>query len=451
LRRQQNIAIAGAGLVGCMLAQLLVLRGHRVRIFEKRSAQQAMKSVDRRSTHLVISKRGWNALAAIGVADAVRSKSIPLRGRMIHGSDGTMTLQPYSAAGAVIDAITRSELNGILLSRCQNTPGLEIRFDSECVDADARNGSLTLQAGASGQLEKAEADWIFAADGARSSIRRQMLNREGFFYSQKYETFGYKELTIPSSDAAGFARDAMHAWPRGKCSLFAFPNHDGSFTATLLAPFAGEDSFEILRSRADAERLFQSRFADVSVLALAEDVISKPTSSLMTVNCHPWVFDGRLALVGDAAHAMVPFLGQGMNAGFEDCTTLMGLLDQHGEDFGAALAVYGAERKSNCDAITALSARAFTELTELIGDRKFHEMKKIELKLCELFPKAFVAPYELIAFTDTPYAQAAAKTEALEQMSKYIHARLGENETLHEPQDVPRIREIVRTFPGFIA
>ncbi|WEF31548.1 FAD-dependent oxidoreductase [Pseudoduganella chitinolytica] len=400
----QHIAIVGAGLVGCMLATLLARRGHRVSVFEKRQPPSD-SAASGRSTHLVISTRGWRALEAIDAGPEVLPATTPLNGRRIHPADGGDELfQPYGQDGQAIFAIHRNTLNRILVRLCGRTPGVAMHFGRQCVGVDLEKGCIELADAQGEQREVVRADYIFAADGASSKVR-ELAGADGRIASTRtLEPFGYKEFTMHAPHATALAADAMHAWPRGAVSLFAFPNPDRSFTATLLAPFEGPDSFASLRTREDMARVFAARFPDVDPAPFFGELLGNPVNSLVTVRSAPWTLAGRLALVGDAAHAMVPFLGQGMNAGFEDCMVLVELLERHGDDFQAALGHYETLRKPHGDAVTTMSSAAFDELTRQISEPGFHLRKQLERMLHRLYPERFVPPYQLIAFTHVPYA-----------------------------------------------
>jgi kynurenine 3-monooxygenase len=413
----QHIAVVGAGLVGCLLATLLARRGHRVSVFEKRQPP-ADTGTSRRSTHLVISARGWRALEAIDAGPDVLPATMPLNGRRIHPADGGAEIfQPYGQDGQAIFAIHRHTLNRILVRLCARTPGVSMHFGQQCVDVDLENGCIELADAQGEGRVLVHADYIFAADGASSKVR-ELAGAQGRITSTRtLEPFGYKEFTMGARHASALVADAMHAWPRGEVSLFAFPNPDRSFTATLLAPFEGPDSFASLRTRDELARVFATRFPDIDPAPFFGELLGNPVNSLVTVRSAPWTLAGRLALVGDAAHAMVPFLGQGMNAGFEDCMVLVELLERHGDDFAAALGEYETLRKPHGDAVTSMSSAAFDELTRQISDPRFHLRKQLERTVHRLYPEHFVPPYQLIAFTHVPYADVLHKIGELDAVT----------------------------------
>jgi kynurenine 3-monooxygenase len=412
MKTSKRVTIIGAGLVGSLLARLLARRGHEVTVLEKRPDPTLGELTGGRSTHLVISARGWRAIDAIDARAVVEPRTLPLFGRRVHQRDSTLQFHPYGEQRQSISAIHRSVLSRCLLSLCARTPGITLHFEKRCSQVEPATGRIVLDDLRNGQRSELVADYIFAADGAFSTVRRQLLRRSRLDFTQAYEPFGYKELHLTVEQARSLEPDAMHAWPRGEVSLFAFPNPDGTFTATLLAPFDGPRGFSSLSTTEDVSSLFRRAFSDVPLGDLAAQVLETPSSSLLSVRCSPWTFGGRLALIGDAAHAMVPFLGQGMNAGFEDCTALAGLLDAFDEDFGRALAEFEARRRPQSDAVTTLSTRAFKELTEGLADPTFQVRQKVEHKLRELAPDRFVPPYELIAFTHVPYAELLEKIDA---------------------------------------
>lgn len=449
MKRAQHIAVIGAGLVGCMLATLLARRGHTVSVFEKRHESATKSDSTGRSTHLVISTRGWQALEAIEAGPEVLKAALPLKGRRIHPSGGGEEIfQPYGDDDQAIFAIHRNALNRILARICSSTAGVTMHFGRQCTHLDAPHGLIELTDILTGERGTAHADFIFAADGAFSKAREHASGSARIQSDVKFETFGYKEMTIPAKAAAGLAPDAMHAWPRGEVSLFAFPNPDRTFTATLLAPFDGPNGFSNICTREDVAHVFAERFPDVDPSPMTAELIANPINSLVTIRCTPWTVDGRLALIGDAAHAMVPFLGQGMNAGFEDCMTVMDLLNQHEEDFRAVLAGYEQKRKPHCDAVTTMSTDAFEELTKHVANPHFHLKKQVEREVHRLYPQRFVPPYELIAFTHVPYAEVHRRIGELDTIAEELVKRIG-TKGMHDDLEVERhIHTLIAELEG---
>lgn len=446
-RSSPPMVIVGAGLVGTLWACLLARRGYKVAVYEKRRDPREVSTSRGRSTHLVISHRGWKALEAVGLSEQVRSLTLPLGGRSIHAQDGTVAFQPYGEGAQAIYAIRRETLNQVLVDRCGNTPGITLHFNQRCVSADPRTGTLQLEHTVTGERTEVTGERTFAADGAFSQVRASLMRQDRFNYSQEYLRYGYKELTLPANRCQHMDNVSMHAWPRKQLSLFAFPNLDGSFSATLVAPIEGSPSFAQLRTPEELARLCQERFPDVPYEPFAEEYLRTPVSSLVTIRCEPWTHGERIALIGDAAHAMVPFLGQGMNAGFEDCTVLDSLLQQHGEDWGTVLREYERQRKPDCDAVTDMSLRNFTELAELVGNPRFLLQKKLEHKIHRLYPDRFIPLYMMVAFTHIPYSQIQHIASAQEAITRELMALPDVEARWDGPEVEARIHELMRGVP----
>jgi len=432
MKRAQHIAVIGAGLVGCMLATLLARRGHTVSVYEKRLESSTKADSTGRSTHLVISTRGWQALEAIDAKPEVLSAALPLKGRRIHPSGAADEIfQPYGDDNQAIFAIHRNALNRILARICASTAGVSVHYGRQCSGVDVAHGTVALTDVETGEPLEVQADFIFAADGAFSKVREHASAGASIRSDIKFETFGYKEVTIPAHAAGAFEPDAMHAWPRGDVSLFAFPNPDRSFTATLLAPFSGPDGLSNICTRRDVARVFKQRFPEVDPEAVAGELLANPINSLVTIRCTPWALTDRLALIGDAAHAMVPFLGQGMNAGFEDCMTVIDMLDKYDEDFRQVISRFEQVRKPHCDAVTTMSTDAFEELTKHVANPAFHLKKQLEREVHRLYPERFVPPYELIAFTHVPFADVHARIGRMDAIAEELMKRVG-MERIHD-------------------
>jgi kynurenine 3-monooxygenase len=402
----EAVTILGSGLVGSLLARLLAQRGHAVHVYERRPDPRTSGYMGGRSINLALSDRGWRALELAGVAAQVRELAIPMHGRMMHSEAGQLTFQPYGQAGQSIYSVSRGLLNLALMDAAEQA-GASLHFGQPCREVDLKHNILTFQS-ADGQTTQVQPSLLFGADGAFSVLRQAMQRTDRFNYAQQYIDYGYKELTIPPKPDGThqMEKHALHIWPRRNFMLIALPNPDGSFTCTLFFPFAGEPSFASLADRGAVEHFFQTYFADAIALMpdYVDEYLANPTSSLVTVRCEPWVGD-RTALIGDAAHAIVPFYGQGMNCGFEDCRVLVEQLDLSG-DWDTALAAYQHARLANANAIADLALQNFVEMRDLVADPKFLLRKKIEARLHNLFPAQWVPLYTMVTFSHLPYAEA---------------------------------------------
>jgi kynurenine 3-monooxygenase len=396
----RNISITGAGLVGSLLAIYLRKRGYNVTVFERRRDVRQALNDEGRSINLALSGRGIRALEEVGLASEVKKITIPMHGRMIHALDGSLTFQPYGKQGQFINSISRAALNRLLINTAE-TEGVKFHFEHRVTNVDLMNTSLTVEANGTSSIHKYDA--VVGADGAFSAVRHAMQFTDRFDFSQDFIEHGYKELQIPPGKAGGFnlEKDALHIWPRESFMFIALPNPDGSFTCTLFFPFEGERSFSSLDSDESILNFFNKNFPDALKLipGLVDDFKLNTTSSLVTVKCYPWVRH-KSVLIGDAAHAIVPFYGQGMNAGFEDCRILNGLLDKHEDDLEKAVMVFQQERKADTDAIAQLALDNFIEMRDLVADAEFLLRKKIEAKLHELFPDEWIPLYSMVTFHD---------------------------------------------------
>lgn len=406
--KKKNIAVVGSGLVGSLLALQLRKLGHEVVVFDRRPDVRTVE-FSGRSINLAMSNRGWNALKAAGIEEEIRKIAIPLYQRAMHVNGEPLYYQKYGKENEAIYSISRGVLNRKMIDLAE-AAGAVFRFEEKVWDVDLEEARLFTGESEKGEWQEYQFDHIFGADGAFSRIRHKMQRQSRFNYSQDFIDVGYKELRIPanSDGTHKLDRNSFHIWPRGNFMLIAMPNLDGSFTCTLFLPFEGENSFKNIITEAAAEAFFDEHFPDIheEITNLTRDFFRNPTSALVTIKCYPWVFDGKIALVGDAAHAIVPFYGQGMNAGFEDISELIRLLENSGDDWKAVFAQYQENRKANADAIAELSYRNFLEMSSKTADPGFLLRKRIEKKFAEKYPEKWEPVYSRVTFSDKPYAEA---------------------------------------------
>ena len=416
----EKVTLIGGGLNGPLLAILLRRRGFTVEIYERRPDMRRGRMSAGRSINLALSTRGIHALEQAGLWEGMRSIIIPMKGRMMHSSAGELTFQPYGKNEAeVINSISRAELNIALMNAAEET-GATIHFDQRCIGYDLKTGAIRLRNEDTGEETTPAADVVIGCDGAASALRAEMLKLSRFNFSQEYLDYGYKELTIPAGSNGKHALDknALHIWPRGNHMLIALPNIDGTFACILFLPFEGADSFASLRAQSDVIRFFQERFPDAFRLMpqLADNYFANPTGAMVTIKCSPWRVEGKALLLGDAAHAIVPFFGQGINCGFEDCTYLVELLDRHGADWPRVFAEFENERKVNSDAIADMALENFTEMRDKVADSQFLFRKRVELALEAKYPELFVPKYAMVTFHRVPYSIALARGVVQDRM-----------------------------------
>lgn len=414
----RNITILGAGLVGSLLAVILRRRGYEVTIYERRPDMRKEAIGAGRSINLAVSARGWHALELAGLRDDLEPIAIPMYGRSLHLPDGSAAFQQYGKNNEAIYSVSRGELNKRLMDLAEQH-GAKIHFNHRCSQVNLADNTLHLQYG--DRELQVKTDLLFGADGAFSALRSSYVSGgERVNASQHYLEHGYKELTIPADAAGGFRmeKNALHIWPRHNFMLIALPNTDGSFTCTLFFPFEGNPSFASLDTREAVTEFFRRQFPDALDMmpTLLEDFFNNPTSSLITTRIFPWHMGDRSALIGDAAHAIVPFYGQGMNAGFEDCSVLSRLMDEYGADWLQILDQYEKLRKPNGDAVAELALMNFIEMRDKVADPVFLERKKIEKELGKRYPEQFISVYEMVSFTHTPYNTAIKCIQAQDQL-----------------------------------
>lgn len=405
----EKIIISGAGLVGSLLSIYLAKRNHSVEIYERRPDMRKKELSAGRSINLALSDRGWKALEGAGIGDEIRKMAIPMYKRVMHAIDGTLTDQPYGLDGQAIYSVSRGGLNVELMNLAEKH-GVNIHFEQRTQDVNLDEAKLLLEDEKRGTYS-VEADRIFGTDGAFSAVRQVMMKTDRFNYEQEYIAHGYKELTIPanSDGTHRIEKNALHIWPRGNYMLIALPNLDGSFTCTLFFPFDGDPSFSSLQTEADVLNFFNEIFPDAvpHMPDLVEDYFNNPTSSLVIIRCFPWSRGGKVCLMGDASHAIVPFYGQGMNSGFEDVSVFEEIYDQY-DDWTSRFEAFEKSRKPNADAIADLAMRNFVEMRDLTGDPDFLLQKKIESRFSVKHPGKWMPLYSMVTFSHIPYAEANA-------------------------------------------
>ncbi|MEH6620232.1 NAD(P)/FAD-dependent oxidoreductase [Maribacter arcticus] len=419
---KKNIAIIGSGLVGSLLAIYLKKYGHQITVFDRRPDIRNIE-FSGRSINLAMSNRGWNALRAVGIEDEIKEIAIPLDKRAIHVVGKPEYYQKYGKDGEAIWSISRGVLNKRMIDLAENN-GVEFRFEEKVWDIDLPEAKVYTGDTEKGEWMEYPFDLVFGCDGAFSRVRHKMQRRSRFDYSQDFIDVGYKELTIPANNDGTHKLDknSFHIWPRGKFMFIAMPNLDGSFTCTLFMPFEGEVSFESIKTKKDAVAFFNTYFPNVKneIENLTEDFFKNPTSAMVTMKCYPWTYWDKVALVGDSAHAVVPFYGQGMNAGFEDIFVLDAIIQEFGDDWEKIFDTYQQRRKPNADAIAELSYRNFVEMSSKTADANFLLQKKIEKHFSSNHPDKWIPAYSRVTFSERPYAEALAAGDAQESIMKEV-------------------------------
>ncbi|SIR68971.1 FAD-dependent oxidoreductase [Micromonospora avicenniae] len=416
-REHDEIAVVGAGLAGCLLACFLARRGYRVALYERRPDPRTGRVERGRSINLALSERGLDALRRIGLDEQVMTDALPMRGRMIHPVAGEPQFQSYSASGdRAINSISRGALNNALLDAATALPGVRAAFDHRLVGLDPATGEMTFET-PQGKVT-ANAEVVLGTDGAGSAVRGQLLANGLLDESLDFLDYGYKELTIPPM-GGDFALDpdALHIWPRGTSMMIALPNPDRSFTCTLFWPTHGTSAFASLGSPAAIQRHFAEHYPDLIPLApnLVDDYQHNPVGVLGTVRCTPWQAAGKVGLLGDAAHAIVPFYGQGANCAFEDVVELDRCLDECGDDWAAALPLFQQRRQDNTEAIARMALANFVEMRDKVASPLFQLGRKVEHALERALPGRYVSRYELVSFSTTPYAEVVSRVRRQHQ------------------------------------
>src|SRR6266487_1415880 len=422
-----KFVLIGSGLAGGLLAAYLGRRGFDVDLYERRADPREGNIVGGRSINLAISTRGIYALQQLGMADEALHHAIPMRGRMIHDKSGALHFAPYDLdPKKCINSIGRGALNTTVIEAAQRYPNVRVHFNHKCTDVDLDSATAHLEktdgaveaavSAANPKIISAHGDAVIGVDGAFSAVRQSMqMQISGFEYDESYLAHGYKELTIPpgSDGSWQMEKHALHIWPRKSFMMIALPNTDGSFTCTLFWEFKGPRSFAATKTDDDVRQFFKEEFPDAVPLmpTLLDDFRNNPTGSLVTVRCAPWCYQDKVCLLGDAAHAVVPFYGQGMNAAFEDCVVLDGCLEKFPDNRERAFAEYFSRRKVNADALADLAIGNFIEMRDKTASKTFRAKKKLDHFLEAALPGIYLPLYTMVTFTRMPYAKAAKRAQ----------------------------------------
>lgn len=445
--KKNELTIVGGGLVGSLLAIYLSKRGHSVSVYERRPDLRKANISAGRSINLALSDRGWKGLEGVGAVDAVKKIGIPMKGRSIHQLDGALAFQPYGKNHQANYSVSRGGLNCLLMDLAEKE-GAVFHYGQKCIELEPEAGFAVFENTESNKISRIKSDRIFGTDGAFSKARLSLqTGTDRFTYSQTYLDHGYKELAILPNEKGDFAIDqhCLHIWPRGQFMLIALPNLDKTFTCTLFFPFEGKHSFSSLDTPDKMKKFFGEMFSDAVPLmpGLETDYFANPASSLATIRCFPWNIKDKVLLLGDAAHGIVPFFGQGMNCGFEDCLVLDKLMDKFGDDWESTFLEFGKNRKLDSDAIAELAIENYVEMRDKVADPKFLLQKKIEARFSEKYPTLWTPLYAMVTYrTDMRYSEAlreGRKQEAI--MQKIMHVQ-----GIEEKWDSPEIENMLLSF-----
>ncbi len=414
--KKDKVLIIGAGLCGTLLALRMAQRGYNVELREKRGDIRAAEYVGGRSINLALSDRGLKALRMVGIEAEIIKECIPMNGRMIHGIDGALRFSSYSGRdGEHINSVSRGGLNRELLEEADRFDNLKVVFDSNCQSVDLETATATFK-NLDGEIETITADVVIGTDGAGSAVRKSLMGKTTsllFNYSQNFLRSGYKELEIPSLENGGYRieKNALHIWPRGKFMMIALPNLDGSFTVTMFHPYKGEAGFDNLNTPEKVQSFFEKYYPDSleHLPNLVETYFENPVGTLGTIKCYPWQANGKVSIMGDAAHAIVPFYGQGMNASFEDVRVFDEILEANEGDWNTILEKFQDARADNTDAIADLAIDNFYEMQDKVDDTDFIKKRGLEMQLEQQFPE-YYSKYSLVTFNENmPYSEAMRK------------------------------------------
>ncbi len=414
--KTQKFTIVGGGLGGALMAVYLGQAGYDVEVYEMRADMRGGNIPGGRSINLALSHRGIVALERVGLAEEILKTAVPMRGRMIHEANSSLKFQPYGKDDShVIHSVSRGGLNVLLLEAADRLPNVKLFFNKKCTDVQLDTGAVEILDMKTNETTTVDGGIVVSADGAFSAVRRPMQKLDRFDYSQDYLRHGFKELVIPPGKNVSFqmARDALHIWPRKSFMMIALPNEDGSYTCTLFWPFTGPHSFDKLQTKQDVESYFREHFPDAVPLmpTLMEDYFTNATSSLCTVRCGPWYYRDKVVLLGDAAHAVVPFYGQGMNASFEDVLVLCECMEKHKPNWEKAFREYFHIRKEHVDVLANLAISNFVEMRDHTGSKMFRLKKSTEKFLSKLLPFWYTPLYNMTTHTRMLYGDAIKRAK----------------------------------------
>ena len=449
MQSPKKIAVVGSGLVGTLLAIYLKKAGHDVHVYD-RSKDIRQVEFSGRSINLVMSNRGWKALETIGLDQEIKKIGIPVNKRAIHGLDSSLNYQYYGKEGQAIFSLSRGILNRKIIDLAEAI-GVQFLFEHKVWDVNLTEAKLHIGETERGEWEERKYDIIFGADGAFSRIRHRMQRQSLFNYSQEFIPIGYKELHIPANPDGTYKLDknSLHIWPRGDFMLMALANLDGSFTCTLFMPHEGKNSFQELDTKNTLIHFFATHFPDTKEVIpdLVEDFFKNPKSDLVIMKCYPWTYKDKIALIGDSAHAIVPFYGQGMNAGFEDITILNEMIEKHQDDWETIFREYQKSRKPNADAIAELSYRNFVEMSTKTADKKFLLQKQIEKWFSDKHPDKWTPLYSRVTFSLQPYAEALAIGDFQNKIMDQIMSMANIEEKWNSPEIEEEILSLLQNTP----
>lgn len=422
----KTATIVGAGLVGSLWSVYLSKAGYKVTIVERRDDIRKADIAAGKSINLALSERGWKAFKNMGLEKEIEPIAIPMHGRTMHDLEGNLTFQPYGQDGQAIYSVSRAGINVRMMELAEEFGDTTIHCNENCIGTDLENGIVYLENTMTGKKSEIKSDVVFATDGAFSAVRyRSMQKKNGFNFNQRFIEDGYREILLPANEDGSYKLDkeTLHIWPRGRFMLIALPNEDGSFTCTLFMPHKGHESaFDKLDSKDKVNKFFETTFPDFYALMpdIAETWEDFPLSHLAIIRCYPWSY-GKTTLMGDAAHATVPFYGQGMNSGFEDCTVMWELMKEHNEDWPTIFEKFQEQRKPEGDAVQDLSIHNYHVMRDYVGKPEFLLQKKFEHRIEELLPEAYMPLYSQVTFSNIPYSVALKKGQEQDvRMKKYL-------------------------------